>query len=230
MGARRTQWLAILKRYRPDEARRLLQAAIAADPTAGQGCVTWILRQLRDQYIELPASAEQAGPLARVRDLLVRWQEVKAAGTFAGAADINAHNYYGLRALVERAERAPRPVSMRQQQKQIKRQGTETVYEGGRYRIVRVTDPETAVALARGTRWCTSNVCHAEDYLEAGPLHMVLRDGVRYAQLHVPAGALRDEQDRQIVPDTELTQIVLELFCRPGTWWYGMGLGLVLGQ
>src|ERR1700674_2660088 len=54
MGAHRTQWLSMLKDYPPEEAGRLIEAAIQADPTPGHVYVTWILRHLQDESFRLP--------------------------------------------------------------------------------------------------------------------------------------------------------------------------------
>jgi hypothetical protein len=64
-------------------------------------------------------------------------------------------------------------------------------------------------------------------YLWSGPLQVVFRDGVRYAQLHVLAGQLHDEHDGQLVPDAELGEILLGLF-QPASWDQAVGLALVL--
>ncbi len=220
MGARRTQWLKMLKAHSSEESRQVIEAAIQADPTPGHICVTWILRQFRDEVIRIPEDAP------KVRDLLTCWLQVKATGTFLGERDIHRHNYYGLRRLVDEALRRP---SQRKQQRQIKRRGVETIHEEGRYRIVRVATLEAAAALARGTRWCTRCPGNAADYLEAGPCYIVFRDGVRYAQLHLPSGEMKNERDMDLVPDADLAAILERVF-RPVTLEDTVGLSLVLGR
>jgi hypothetical protein len=220
MGAHRKQWLSMLKGHPSEEARRLLEAAIQADPTSGQIYVSWVLGEFRAGVISLPENAPA------VRDLLTRWEEVKGADTFTGDRDINRYSYYGLRRLVERP---PLRQSQRQREKQTKQQGVETVYEAGRYRIVKVITPAAAMALARGTRWCTHRLMNAEEYLEYGPLYMVFRDGVRFAQIHLWAGEMKDERDARIAPDPELAGI-LERSVQPAILAEFVGLSLILGR
>jgi hypothetical protein len=219
MGARRAQWTAILKAHAAEEAARFIETAIQADPTPDHGYVTWILGQFRDEIIRLPEDAPA------IRRLLTHWLRVKAAG-FSGERDISRYSFYTLRRTVENAARKQ---SLRQAQKRAKQEGTETVYDDGTCRIVKLTTVPAAVALARGTNWCTCQSDQAALYLEAGPFFLILRNGRRYAQLHFQTGEMKDEADHVIVPDGALEQILRKLF-QPATLADWVGLACVLGR
>jgi hypothetical protein len=220
MGAHRTQWLSMLKDYPPEEASRLIEAAVQADPTPGHVYITWLLRQLREGWFRLPEQAP------KVRDLLVRWQQVKRANTFKADRDINRYTYADLRRLVEQTQASD---SVRKRQRHVKRQGAETVYEDGRYRIVRLTHKNAVMALARGTRWCTGDPNSAAIYLQDGPFHLIFRDGVRYALLHFASGEIKNEEDAKFVPDGDLAEVLERIF-PPTTLADAVGLCVILGR
>jgi hypothetical protein len=210
----------MLTAYPPEQAAGWIEAAIQADPTSRHAYVAWVLGQVRDGVIRLPED------MLAVKELLTRWEQLKATDTTSGDRDINRHGYYGLRRLVERAALKE---SRRKQEMQIKQQGVETIYYEGRYRILQITKPAAAAAMARGTRWCTSEPEEAARYLAAGPFYLILRDGIRIALVHLRAGAMCDEQDARLIPDAELAAI-LENLLRPTLLGHFAGLSLILGR
>lgn len=69
-------------------------------------------------------------------------------------------------------------------------EGAELFREVPPYRMVKVTTPEAAVELAKGTKWCTSicdnqgNPTTARYYLSSGPLYVIFKNNQKIAQYH----------------------------------------------
>ena len=64
--------------------------------------------------------------------------------------------------------------------------------------IVKVTGAKAATKYASGTKWCTSNLNTAQNYLSRGPLYVVFRNGQKYGQIHTQDDQIMDLQDRPI--------------------------------
>lgn len=64
-------------------------------------------------------------------------------------------------------------------------EGAELFYNDGNYQIVKVTSPQAACALGKGTKWCTSNHEIAVNYLYHAPLYIFYLKGKKHAQLFI---------------------------------------------
>jgi hypothetical protein len=82
--------------------------------------------------------------------------------------------------------------SRRQETIRTKRQGARWIYEDSRYRILEVTTPKAASVYANNTRWPTSIQAIAAEYLQNGHLHIIFRDGHKWALLQWATGEVRD--------------------------------------
>ena len=187
MGGRKAQWFGMLKDFPADQAGRLVEAAVGADPTPGRAYVAWALRQFKAGEVRLP----EDGPA--LRRLLEAWERAKARGEVPGDRDINRRSYRELAALVERIEPGP---SGRQESRRAKQEGAAVVHREGPYRVLEITTPEAAAIYSRGTRWCTSDPEAAAGYLSRGRLFLLFEGGRKLALVHWATGQVRDMLDR----------------------------------
>ena len=102
-----------------------------------------------------------------------------------------------------------RPQTLKQEKRKIKITNLEQygniIYNDGELAVIEITDPNSAVTLSSGTKWCTSDKKTAKEYLDKGPLYIIYKDGKKFAQAHLQSGQymnLRDESlDNNIVQD-----------------------------
>jgi hypothetical protein len=195
--SRKSQWEAMLCQIGlpPDEIRRVIAAAVEADPSTRRAYVSWILGRFRAGEVRLPEDARA------IRQLLEDWDRVKSQPALDGVRDITRHGYQTVAAFVRDALNRP---SGRQRLALVKREGTEEVFNTGRYRGLKVTTPAAAAAHAIGTKWCTSDPDYAAAYLAKGPLYVILKDGRIHAQAHPCTFTIRDTADRPLWPDPDL--------------------------
>lgn len=78
--------------------------------------------------------------------------------------------------------------SQRQMTRDVKMQGSKTIYEDKEWRVVEMTTPEAVFELGRGTKWCTTGdqideetgkpegYGYAKQYLSEGPLYLFLQN------------------------------------------------------
>lgn len=80
----------------------------------------------------------------------------------------------------------------------VKRKG----YRFGPLKLITVTDIPTANELAQGTSWCTKGTNMASQYLNQGPLFVVLKNDKPYVQVHRESGQAKDVYDSAIDEET----------------------------
>ena len=72
------------------------------------------------------------------------------------------------------------------------------------FRIVRIDDVETCVRLTADSGWCVKEDEYAIDYLDQGPLFLVVKDGKRLALIQPESGSYMDVYDNRLKPDALL--------------------------
>lgn len=92
-------------------------------------------------------------------------------------------------------------------------EGAELVYNKNNLQIIKVTSPEAACTLARGTKWCTSAHKTAVQYLRSGPLYVLYEKGKKIGQMHLGKAdfQLMDLKDVSLPLDSKLVQALKEL-------------------
>jgi len=199
MGGRKAQWFGMLKGFPAGQAGRLVEAAVAADPTPGRAYVAWVLRQLRTGEVRLP----EDGPALRL--LLEEWEQAKERGKAPGDRDIHRFGYRELASLLERERARP---SGRQESRRVKEEGAAVVDQEGPHRILEITTPEAAAIYSRGTRWCTSDPEAAGGYLRQGRLFLLFEGGRKLALVHWPTRQVRDVLDHPAVLPARLKRLL----------------------
>jgi hypothetical protein len=69
------------------------------------------------------------------------------------------------------------------------------------WQVIEITDPETCVRLTDGSGWCVQEYDYARDYLNHGPLYLVLRNGKRFALIHFESDSYMDPYDNPLTLD-----------------------------
>lgn len=78
------------------------------------------------------------------------------------------------------------------------------------FRIVRIDDVDTCVRLTADSGWCVQEDEYAIDYLDKGPLFLVIKDGKRLALLQPETGSYMDVYDNRLKPEA-LFRILQEI-------------------
>jgi hypothetical protein len=82
-------------------------------------------------------------------------------------------------------------------------EGSELEHKEGPYHFVRVTTPEASHKLCKDSGWCIgrSDHPHAKNYLKDSSLHVVYKDGKRFAGVHSESGVYNDKQNQSHSPE-----------------------------
>lgn len=173
---------------RLQDPRQVIQAIRKMDPTNGK-----FLQYLIGRYIAREFRLEDH---ARVRAALEAFTQKRQ-----GLAQKDITQYKSIHDLYDAVEGAPDPeLSKKQQVKDIKGRGAETVVKTPTFTIVRLMSSDAATFYAAGTKWCTSNSDMFKRYASRGDIFVIMvkdKSGkTRKFQLHYQLGQLMDEKDR----------------------------------
>jgi hypothetical protein len=178
------------KNLPPDEAEKAVRAIAEADPTENKVYTPWLIRQVLKNHIRLPEDQDRALGAIRLFD------QNKRAAAFPGPKDINAYKTFpDLEAITDKLQ-GQELKSKRQVKREVKEKGARLVYDDGTYAIIELIEPEAAVIYSKGSKWCTSNAGTAAHYLKSGPIHIILKNDEKIAQLHAATQQLMDLTDR----------------------------------
>jgi len=174
------------------------------DPTGIEANYTlWIILQLRNNQISLPEDEERVKQLLKYYDL----NKKKVSGL---PKDIYFVDFNELENMInELKEKGEiREKSLREQYEEIK-EGVKEIYNDGTYRILECTTPEAVVRFGRGSKWCTTDIEKAKEYLEYGPIYRIFVDGNPYASLNYVG--IIDVMDRDLEYDDD--PLLFEILC-----------------
>ena len=155
----------------------------------------------------------------KVKQLFIEYEQVRSQNPIALK---NLGKYYKFQDLVLDVDRIIRPEDLKKQTRvqKINLPGVTLAVDHGQYSIFKVTDVSSAVKLASGTKWCVSNPRRAQHYLSQAPLYIILKDGKKYALMHLyEESAFQDDSDTyvsqlknvadvEIRPDIELLDLI----------------------
>jgi hypothetical protein len=157
----------------------------------------------------------------KVKQLFIEYEQVRSQNPIALK---NLGKYYKFQDLVLDVDRIIRPEELKKQARvqKINLPGVTLAVDHGQYSIFKVTDVSSAVKLASGTKWCISNPRRAQYYLSQAPLYIILKDGKKYALMHLyeeQRSAFQDDSntyvsqlknvaDVEIRPDIELLDLI----------------------
>jgi hypothetical protein len=69
-------------------------------------------------------------------------------------------------------------------------------------RVIEITDPDTCVKLTKDSGWCVQKHEFAEEYLEKGPLYLIVKDGKRFALISFATSSFMDVYDNPLKAET----------------------------
>jgi len=170
----------------PTEADRLVRKIAESDPTENKAYLQWLVKQVKLGLIRLPEDHE------RVNEVLKMFGKLKHKFP---EKDINRYTFHELEA---KADQLKGVKTTREAEREIKTAGAKKVYESGGLTVIEITTPEAAEIYGKGTKWCTSNKGTAAEYLEKGPLYVVVRDGQKEAQFDLSLGQAKDVTDQDV--------------------------------
>lgn len=88
--------------------------------------------------------------------------------------------------------------SKRQEKEDIKREGSEIVFDDKEHKILKIKTPEAACYYAKGTKWCTTDPEVARQYLDQSPLYIIFEGNQKVAQMHLTSGQIMDIKDHEL--------------------------------
>jgi len=109
---------------------------------------------------------------------------------------------------LERVDEALNQKSQRSIKQEIKEEGAELVYSKNGWKIIKILSGDAATFYSSGTKWCTSSSSTAEEYLESGPLYILIHNKVKIAQYHPGSSQLMDVQDHPYKVDAEIISVL----------------------
>lgn len=191
----------LLKQFPEHDAEQLTAIADTFDPTPNKAYITWILKLIRAKSLIHPEDS------AKTNEALTAFAEFRRRNVPGISNDIFSYKSFGdLAAAIEGMAGAR---SKREVVKAQRTEGSEIVYEEGTTVVYKITTPEAAATLCRGTKWCVKDPQYARDYLSKGPMYMVVENEVRVALAHFNGAtiAINDVHDR-LCEDKELIRMV----------------------
>jgi hypothetical protein len=184
-SAKKQEFLA--RKFNVDPS--IIQQASNADPTPKGRYTEWIVSQIKKDNIKfIPRGPGLSlGPFIanseEVTKALQSFEEIsnkKLARQQYNLQDINQYNIQDLEEISRtyRGEAGAKPESIEVPDLP----GVQKIYDDGVIAILEVADLDSVVKLGSGTKWCTSNRSQAKNYLTAGPLHVIYKNGKKFAQ------------------------------------------------
>ena len=174
---------ALVKKYGLSESVVLVMSEM--DPSPNNEYTDWLCREFKNKRLNLRSIVHPTAPSRTdVSALLQRFTMLKRPGTpfrQVNSADINQYHYESLVTVVETSTRED--LSKNEQKRELERQkekyimeGSEVVSRRGDLALYKITTPEASVLLSKGTHWCTQGEGTARNYLESGPLYIIVKD------------------------------------------------------
>lgn len=176
----------------PEEAEKRIREIAEADPTEQKAYTPWLVRQVRKGHLRLPEDQDRA------LEALRSFEQNKRIANFPGPKDINQYKQFqDFEAVIEKLG-GQALKSKRQSKREVKEKGAKLIYDDGTYAVIEVTEPGAAVIYSAGSKWCTSREGTASGYLKNGPLYILFKDDVKFAQMHPASHQLKDLTDREL--------------------------------
>jgi len=215
---REQQMLTRLKTVFPDQlSRHYLILFKDIDPTSSGKYVPWLVKTWMAATTSWPISAQETEDLEEdaelLHELLQKFHRFKNQLPVE-QRDILIHTKGSLAAALKGFE-LPEGTRSQLYEKQIL-EGMQILHQDADYRVVRISTPEAAREIAKGTAWCISSLKVGADYIASGPLILIEKShpaggfdsfilahhGYRRVQSHVEAdpeyhstSQVKDEED-----------------------------------
>jgi hypothetical protein len=133
----------------------------------------WILIQISKGNVALPRDTKL------VTEILKDFDTVKRSSKFTGNKDLFQYKAFNdLKTQVLQSKETEQSKAL--QVKVAKETGQRVVAKEDPYEIIEVTTVEAASTVFRGTVWCVKDPDYSENYLEYGPLYLVLKNNKKY--------------------------------------------------
>ena len=175
-----------------------------ADPAKGKS-LEWMVRRLNNSLIRWPEDRQ------RLVTALTSFYKIKRSPTllkqYSASPDLNHYTIHQLEELSDKIE----GVTQRPDSVNLSSPGLKKIYDNGVYAVFKILNSETAVEMAKGTKWCTSDFQTAKHYIENSGLYIWFKEGKKFAQSDGESQFM-DLQDATIVPDIELLKLYKGLF------------------
>jgi hypothetical protein len=217
-SAKKQEFLA--RKFQVDPS--IVQQASDTDPTKKGKYVEWIISRIKSGDIDLTKDASQISSALKDFEAI---SNKKLARQQYNLKDINQYNLDDVVNISRtyRGEAGPKPESV----SDSGLPGVRKFYDDGVIAILEVTDPDSAVDLAGGTKWCTSNRSQASSHLEDGPLYVIYKNGKKLAQ--TDGNELKDLHDEDMF-DLDLARLLNKAGIDAIEIWHGIVLQLAEGR
>jgi len=164
-----------------------------ADPTQNKAYTQWILNRYSKGQIR-----QEDHP--RIREALSAFHSPAVKARLkADKKPTDINQYKSLSDLEDAITPHREAVSGKEQQRQIKSEGSDLIYSGNGVTIHHIKTEEAACAYGAGTKWCTAGKTNNmfDEYHENGPIHVIQHEGRKY-QYHNNSKQFMDEKDNSV--------------------------------
>jgi hypothetical protein len=199
----------------------LVQTISEIDPSPKNAYSGWLIRE----FMRLSGSeAEKLQKLTGVTEALTRFVKLTNSPDFTGGKDILNYSYDSLMKLVGNDRKFRKNLSQAEIERKIMSEGlpgAELIWDGGGFKMWKVSNPKYAMFLSSNTKWCTAQERWANDYTNSGELYPIYYLGKPYAQGHIAsqgesmALTLLDQQDKTLNVMDDTAQEMLETIKTP---------------
>lgn len=187
-------------------ANNLRIIADYVDPTGKRAVyMPWVAKQLKYGNIIWPEDAQ------KLQSYLMKFHEMKGSRNFRGEKDISRYRLFNNLADAVDTHEGIDLKSKAQQTKETKVKGAKVVATSGEWKLIQIISPEAAVIYGKGTRWCTSEIETAREYLDGGPLYIGLKNNTKEFQITHDAEQFMDVQDYEYKIGPEDIEDILEI-------------------
>jgi hypothetical protein len=127
----------------------------------------------------------------KIKEKLEEFEQLLNSPTFPKSLrEINRYDTFG--ALARMVEENSDKKSKSQSFKDKAVEGSEKIYDDGNVSVLKITTPEAAATLSKGTEWCVKDPRWAKKYLQGGPLHIFFIGNERVALVQPTSDQIKD--------------------------------------
>ena len=193
-----------LKSKYPQLNPTIIDEIEAIDPSRGKS-IEWIIHQLIKKIIRWPEDKN------RINQALTTYYQIKKSPRLLKQYNISSHLFNHTIQDLELLDDKVRGIIEKPESLADIPQDVEKIYDDGVYAAIKPLTAKATCALAKGTKWCTSDIKTAKEYISKGNgLIIFYKNGKKIAQGD-NNHQLMDLRDRPIISDKDLIIIYFKL-------------------
>ena len=170
MESRYDEQLDVISNKLNIDSKTLKDALLQVDPFKGK-YIPWIIKYIDKIGVE---SIHDINKLSSIKPILEKYDKYKNIPSANLDKDIYKYTYDELKTKIDELSKSDIK-SKSELGKEILSTGSKLYAENSNWAVYEITTPEALVISSWGTKWCTSNISTAQDYLNDGPMYIVFK-------------------------------------------------------